>query len=173
LLAQAEHDEEAMAVLITPSARLIEAVKKRLEEEIARLPRKSIIEASLAHCGVLIQTRSMQEAIELTNLYAPEHLSVQVEYPRNLVDKIKHAGAIMLGAMTPVAVGDYYAGPNHILPTGRKARFASPLTAEDFRKTTSVLYYSKERLQKDAADIRAFAEAEELQAHARSIEVRQ
>jgi histidinol dehydrogenase len=173
LLAQAEHDEEAMAVLITPSARLIEAVKKRLEEEIARLPRKSIIEASLSHCGVLIQTRSMQEAIDLTNLYAPEHLSVQVEYPRNLVDKIKHAGAIMLGAMTPVAVGDYYAGPNHILPTGRKARFSSPLTAEDFRKVTSVLYYSKERLQKDAADIRAFAEAEELQAHARSIEVRQ
>jgi histidinol dehydrogenase len=173
LLAQAEHDEEAMAVLITPSARLIEAVKKRLEEETARLPRKSIIEASLAHCGVLIQTRNMQEAIELTNLYAPEHLSVQVEYPRNFVDKIKHAGAIMLGAMTPVAVGDYYAGPNHILPTGRKARFSSPLTAEDFRKVTSVLYYSKERLQKDAADIRAFAEAEELQAHARSIEVRQ
>jgi histidinol dehydrogenase len=173
LLAQAEHDEEAMAVLITPSARLIEAVKKRLEEETARLPRKTIIEHSLSHCGVLIQTRSMQEAIDLTNLYAPEHLSVQVEYPRNLVDKIKHAGAIMLGAMTPVAVGDYYAGPNHILPTGRKARFASPLTAEDFRKVTSVLYYSKERLQKDAADIRAFAEAEELQAHARSIEVRQ
>jgi len=173
LLAQAEHDEEAMAVLITPSARLIEAVKKRLEEETARLPRKSIIEASLSHCGVLIQTRNMQEAIDLTNLYAPEHLSVQVEYPRNFVDKIKHAGAIMLGAMTPVAVGDYYAGPNHILPTGRKARFSSPLTAEDFRKTTSVLYYSKERLQKDAADIRAFAEAEELQAHARSIEVRQ
>jgi len=173
LLAQAEHDEEAMAVLITPSARLIEAVKKRLEEETARLPRKTIIEHSLSHCGVLIQTRTMQEAIDLTNLYAPEHLSVQVEYPRNLVDKIKHAGAIMLGAMTPVAVGDYYAGPNHILPTGRKARFASPLTAEDFRKTTSVLYYSKERLHKDAADIRAFAEAEELQAHARSIEVRQ
>ncbi len=173
LLAQAEHDEEAMAVLITPSARLIEAVKKRLEEETARLPRKTIIEHSLSHCGVLIQTRTMQEAIDLTNLYAPEHLSVQVEYPRNLVDKIKHAGAIMLGAMTPVAVGDYYAGPNHILPTGRKARFASPLTAEDFRKVTSVLYYSKERLQKDAADIRAFAEAEELQAHARSIEVRQ
>lgn len=173
LLAQAEHDEEAMAVLITPSARLIEAVKKRLDVETARLPRKTIIEHSLSHCGVLIQTRTMQEAIDLTNLYAPEHLSVQVEYPRNLVDKIKHAGAIMLGAMTPVAVGDYYAGPNHILPTGRKARFASPLTAEDFRKVTSVLYYSKERLQKDAADIRAFAEAEELQAHARSIEVRQ
>lgn len=173
LLAQAEHDEEAMAVLITPSAKLIEAVKKRLAEETARLPRKSIIEASLQNCGVLIQTRTMQEAIDLTNLYAPEHLSVQVEYPRTLVDKIKHAGAMMLGAMTPVAVGDYYAGPNHILPTGRKARFSSPLTAEDFRKVTSVLYYSKERLQKDAADIRAFAETEELQAHARSIEVRQ
>jgi len=172
MLAQAEHDEEAMAVLITPSAKLIQEVKARLHEETARLPRKQIIEHSLSHCGVCIQTRNMEEAIELTNLYAPEHLSVQVEYPRNLVDKIKHAGAMMLGAMTPVAVGDYFAGPNHILPTGRKARFASPLTAEDFRKVTSVLYYSKERLQKDAADIRAFAEAEELQAHARSIEVR-
>ncbi len=121
----------------------------------------------------MIQTRTMEEAVELTNLYAPEHLSVQVEYPLNLVDKIKHAGAMMLGPMTPVAVGDYYAGPNHILPTGRKARFSSPLTAEDFRKVTSVLYYSRERLEKDAADIREFAEAEELQAHARSIEVRQ
>lgn len=173
MLAQAEHDEEAMAVLITPSARLIEEVKARLLKEIARLPRKDIIEHALSHHGVFIQTRDIAEAIELTNLYAPEHLSVQVEYPRNMVDKIKHAGAIMLGPMTPVAVGDYYAGPNHILPTGRKARFSSPLTAEDFRKVTSVLYYSKERLQKDAADIRAFAEAEELQAHARSIEVRQ
>lgn len=173
LLAQAEHDEEAMSVLITPSARLIEEVKKRLDEEIARLPRKQIIEHSLTHCGVIIQTRNLDEAVELTNLYAPEHLSVQVEYPRNFVDRIKHAGAMMLGPMTPVAVGDYYAGPNHILPTGRTARFSSPLTAEDFRKVTSVLYYSKERLQKDAADIRAFAEAEELQAHARSVEVRQ
>ena len=172
LLAQAEHDEEAMSVLITPSAKLIGEVKARLVDEIARLPRKQIIEHSLSHCGVIIQTRNLEEAVELTNLYAPEHLSVQVEYPRNMMDKIKHAGAVMLGPMTPVAVGDYYAGPNHILPTGRTARFSSPLTAENFRKVTSVLYYSKERLQKDAADIRAFAEAEELQAHARSIEVR-
>ncbi len=173
LLAQAEHDEEAMAVLITPSARLIKDVKARLIEETAKLPRKSIIEQSLNNCGVLIQTRTIDEAVELTNLYAPEHLSVQVEYPRNFVDRIKHAGAMMLGPMTPVAVGDYYAGPNHILPTGRKARFSSPLTAEDFRKVTSMLYYSRERLERDAADIREFAEAEELQAHARSIEVRQ
>ncbi|MCF6286005.1 MAG: histidinol dehydrogenase [Candidatus Hydrogenedentes bacterium] len=173
LLAQAEHDEEAMSVLITPSARLIKDVKARLVEETATLPRKEIIQQSLDNCGVLIQTRTMDEAVELTNLYAPEHLSIQVEYPRNFVDKIKHAGAMMLGAMTPVAVGDYYAGPNHILPTGRKARFSSPLTAEDFRKVTSILYYSKERLKNDADDIRAFAEAEELQAHARSIEVRQ
>ncbi|MDP1590387.1 MAG: histidinol dehydrogenase, partial [Prosthecobacter sp.] len=155
-----------------PSAKLIGEVKARLVDEIARLPRKQIIEHSLSHCGVIIQTRNLEEAVELTNLYAPEHLSVQVEYPRNMMDKIKHAGAVMLGPMTPVAVGDYYAGPNHILPTGRTARFSSPLTAENFRKVTSVLYYSKERLQKDAADIRAFAEAEELQAHARSIEVR-
>lgn len=173
LLAQAEHDEEAMSVLITPSARLIAEVKDKLAEKIPKLPRRQIIEHSLTHRGVLIQTRTMDEAVALTNLYAPEHLSVQVEYPRNFVDKIKHAGAMMLGPMTPVAVGDYYAGPNHILPTGRKARFSSPLTAEDFRKVTSVLYYSRERLQKDAADIRAFAESEELQAHAWSVEVRQ
>ena len=173
LLAQAEHDEEAMSVLITPSERLIAEVKECLVEETKALPRKAIIQQSLDNCGVLIQTRTLDEAVELTNLYAPEHLSVQVEYPRNLVDKIKHAGAMMLGAMTPVAVGDYFAGPNHILPTGRKARFSSPLTAEDFRKVTSVLYYSRERLERDAADIREFAEAEELQAHARSIEVRQ
>ena len=173
LLAQAEHDEEATSVLITPSERLIADVKARLIEETALLPRKEIIKQSLDNCGVIIQTRTLEEAVALTNLYAPEHLSVQVEYPRNLVDKIKHAGAMMLGPMTPVAVGDYYAGPNHILPTGRKARFSSPLTAEDFRKVTSVLYYSRERLERDAMDIREFAEAEELQAHARSIEVRQ
>jgi len=173
MLAQAEHDEEAMSVLITPSARLIAEVKTHLAEKTAELPRKAIIQESLDSRGVLIQTRTLDEAVDLTNLYAPEHLSVQVEYPRNMVDRIKHAGAMMLGPMTPVAVGDYYAGPNHILPTGRKARFSSPLTAEDFRKVTSVLYYSRERLERDAADIRTFAEAEELQAHAWSIEVRQ
>lgn len=173
ILAQSEHDEEAMGVLITPSAALAEAVAARLDAEAAALPRKAIIEVSLKNRAAIVITRSMDEAIELTNLIAPEHLSIQTEYPQKVADRIQHAGAMMLGAHTPVAVGDYYAGPNHILPTNRRARFSSPLTAESFRKVTSVLYYSQERLRRDAEDIIALANVEELQAHARSIEVRQ
>lgn len=172
LLAQAEHDEEASCVLITTSPELVESVQERLTSEIAQLSRKEIITKSLEAYGVIIQVRKLEEAIALTNLYAPEHLSIQTEFPQKIANKIMNAGAIMLGAMTPVAVGDYYAGPNHILPTRRRARFSSPLTAEDFRKVSSILYYSKERLQRDAEDIITLARAEELQAHARSVEVR-
>jgi len=173
ILAQSEHDEEAIGILVTPSAALADAVAEVVAREAAQLPRRAIIEASLAKRGTIIVTRSMDEAIEITNLIAPEHLSVQTEYPHKTADRIAHAGAMMLGAYTPVAVGDYYAGPNHILPTNRRARFSSPLTAEAFRKVTSVLYYSQERLRKDAEDIVTLANVEELQAHARSIEVRQ
>ncbi len=172
MLAQAEHDEEASCVLITTSKVLAEAVQQRLASETALLPRKNIITQSLDAYGVSIVVRNMDEAIALTNLYAPEHLSIQTEFPQKIANKIMNAGAIMLGAMTPVAVGDYYAGPNHILPTRRRARFSSPLTAEDFRKVSSILYYSKERLQRDAEDIITLARAEALQAHARSVEVR-
>ncbi len=172
MLAQAEHDEEASCVLITPSAKLAEAVRQRLASETALLPRKDIIAQSLESYGVIIVVRNLEEAVALTNLYAPEHLSIQTEFPQKIANKIMNAGAIMLGAMTPVAAGDYYAGPNHILPTRRRARFSSPLTAEDFRKVSSILYYSKERLQRDAEDIITLARAEELQAHARSVEVR-
>ncbi|MBI2435892.1 MAG: histidinol dehydrogenase [Candidatus Hydrogenedentes bacterium] len=173
LLAQAEHDEEAMCVLITPSAPLVEQVQRRLADEVRQLPRAAIIVRSLEDQGRIIITRDMPEAIALTNLIAPEHLSVQVEYPRRVAEKIENAGAMMLGDMTPVAVGDYFAGPNHILPTGRRARFSSPLTTEDFRKVTSILYYTRDRLKQESEDISAFAQAEQLQAHARSIEVRQ
>jgi histidinol dehydrogenase len=172
IIAQSEHDEEAMGILVTPSAELAEAVALRVASEAAALPRHEIIEASIRNRGTIIITRSMEEAIEITNLIAPEHLSIQTEYPNRTADKIYNAGAMMLGAHTPVAVGDYYAGPNHILPTNRRARFSSPLTAESFRKVTSVLYYSQERLRKDAEDIIALANVEGLQAHARSIEVR-
>ncbi|MBI2425654.1 MAG: histidinol dehydrogenase [Candidatus Hydrogenedentes bacterium] len=172
LLAQAEHDEEAMCLLVTPSAELIAAVQARIAAELPNLPRRDIIKKSLDNRGMLIRTRNMDEAVAITNLYAPEHLSIQADFPRKLLEKIHNAGAIMVGANTPVAVGDYYAGPNHTLPTGRKARFSSPLTAEDFRKVTSVLYYTSERLQREANDIMTFANTEELQAHARSIEVR-
>jgi histidinol dehydrogenase len=172
LLAQAEHDEEALCLLITPSEALAEAVEALLPEEIARMPKRAIISQALDNHGACIVTRTMEETVALTNLIAPEHLSIQTEFPRKVGDLIRHAGAMMFGAMTPVAVGDYFAGPNHILPTGRRARFASPLSAEDFRKTTSILYYTRERLRQDADDIIAFAKAEELDAHARAVEVR-
>lgn len=172
MLAQAEHDEEAMSVLITPSAALADATEKRLAEETAKLPRQQIIAQSLANNGTIIVTRNMDEAVELTNLIASEHLSIQTADPKAVAAKIHNAGAMMLGHMTPVAVGDYYAGPNHILPTGRRARYSSPLTAEDFRKVSSVLYYTEERLRADAEDIMTFANTEKLEAHARSVQVR-
>ncbi|HNT87320.1 MAG TPA: histidinol dehydrogenase, partial [Candidatus Hydrogenedentes bacterium] len=172
LLAQAEHDEGALAILITTSAELVATVREALAEETARAPRRDIITRSLEDRGRIILVRDMDEAVELTNLIAPEHLSIQVEFPRKLADRITNAGAIMLGGWTPVAVGDYYAGPNHILPTGRRARRQSPLTAEDFRKVTNILYYTRERLRADAEDIIALARAEGLDAHARAVEVR-
>ncbi|MBI1319537.1 MAG: histidinol dehydrogenase [Candidatus Hydrogenedens sp.] len=172
MLAQAEHDEEAKALLITDSPELAQAVAALLPVRAAALPRRAIIEKSLENFGLAIVTRTPEEAIVLTNLFAPEHLSIQTEDPRTTATQITDAGAMMLGAYTPVAVGDYYAGPNHILPTNRRARFSSPLTAEDFRKVTSVLHYSEARLQGQGPDIMQFAGVEELQAHARSIEVR-
>lgn len=172
LLAQAEHDEEAKAILITDSAALADAVEEKLAIQSAWLPRKAIIDAALGGSSFAIVARDMAEAIALTDLAAPEHLSIQTEYPRRTADRITHAGAIMLGPFTPVAVGDYYAGPNHILPTNRRARFSSPLTAESFRKVTSILQYSEARLRAQAEDIIAFAEVEQLQAHAKSIAVR-
>jgi len=172
LLAQAEHDEEARAVLVTPSWDLIARVEEETAKQAAALPRKAIIDRSLAGQGFLVKVRDLDEAIRLSNWIAPEHLSIQTRDPRAVLDRITNAGAVMLGAYTSVAMGDYFAGPNHILPTGRRARYASPLTAEDFRKVTSIISYSYERLMRDAADIRRLAEAEQLTAHANALEVR-
>ena len=172
LLAQAEHDEDAKVILITPDAKLASRVQERTEQLARELPRRTILWPAIEKNGVIIISRDMEEAVELTNAIAPEHLSIQVDYPREIAGRIVNAGAMMLGAMTPVAVGDYYAGPNHILPTNRRARFASPLTAEDFRKVTSILYYTKDRLRRESRDIIKFAQTEELQAHARSVEIR-
>ena len=169
MLAQAEHDEEAACMLVTPSAPLAEAVREELGRRAASLPRREIIKSALDRYGAMAIVRDLDEAVALANLFAPEHLSIQTEFPRKVADKIRNAGAMMLGDMTPVAVGDYYAGPNHILPTGRRARFASPLSAEDFRKVTSVLYYSRARLEADAEDIVELARAEQLNAHARAV----
>jgi len=174
LLAQAEHDENACAVFITTQEDkdIIEIVDERIQQFLTKLKRKETIEKSLSKYGAYIIARDWDEVIELTNYFAPEHLSIQTEYPRKIEEKITNAGAIMLGNMTPVAVGDYIAGPNHILPTGRRARFSSPLTVEDFRKVSNYIYYSQSRLQNQAEDIITFAEIEGLTAHAFSVELR-
>lgn len=172
LLAQAEHDEEARSIAIVLSEGMAKKIKAAVKAQAARLPRKDIIAKSLAGQSCIVVARDMEEAARLADWLAPEHLSIQTEVPRKVFDKVQNAGAAMLGGLTSVAMGDYYAGPNHILPTGRRARFASPLTAEDFRKVTSVLSYSKERLLKDADDVIQLAEAEQLTAHARAVEMR-
>jgi len=172
LFAQAEHDEEAVCVLITPDEKILAAVQEVVASKVSALSRARIAAAALERFGQAVLTRSMDEAVELVNAFAPEHLSVQVKYPTRLLDQIRNAGAIMLGAMTPVALGDYGAGPNHILPTMGRARFASPLTAEDFRKVSSVLCFSRMRLAAEAEQYVAFAELEGLEAHAQSIRVR-
>lgn len=173
MLAQAEHDEDAKCWLVTTSADLIDAVQAELARKTNELPRKAIIGVSLARHAAAFLVRSEEEMIDLANLIAPEHLSIQTSDPCAVAAHIHNAGAMMLGAHTPVAVGDYYAGPNHILPTGRQARFSSPLTAENFRKVSSIIQYTPDRLRTAAADITRFANTEELQAHAWSIEVRQ
>ena len=172
MLAQAEHDEEARSVTLTTSMEMAKRIEAAVDEQRARLPRQEIIEASLSGQGTIVVVRDLDEAVRLSDAFAPEHLSIQTEDPREVFDKTHNAGAVMLGAMTPVALGDYYAGPNHILPTGGRAKFSSPLTAEDFRKVTSVLSYSHERLLKDAGDVCRLAEVEGLVAHARAVEMR-
>lgn len=172
LLAQAEHDVESRAMLVVFDAAFADSVLDVVEREVATLPREPIIRAALRQHGEVYVVRSREEAAALTNVIAPEHLSIQTVEPRALFEQIVNVGCAVLGGGTSVAVGDYYAGPNHILPTGRKARFASPLTAEDFRKVTSIISFSRQRMAAVADDIIALANAEQLQAHARAIEIR-
>ena len=172
LLAQAEHDEDAMCLLFTTDKAIAEATLERVRLRAAVLSRRAIIERALECFGAIVIAPDIDVIVELTNLVAPEHLSVQTEYAPRIADRIKNAGAIMFGAMTPVAVGDYYAGPNHILPTMRRARYSSPLSAEDFRKVTNVMQYSRARLLRDAHDIEELAALEGLEAHAESVTVR-
>ncbi len=172
LLAQAEHDEDASATLITTSKALADAVRTEIAALSADLSRADIIRRALDAHGTVYVVQDLDQAVELVNTAAPEHLALHVADPRALFDRIRNAGAVMLGGITPVAVGDYYAGPNHILPTDRRARFASALTAEDFRKVTNYIAYTKERIRKDAPDIVRLAEAEMLTAHARAVELR-
>ncbi|GAB4341122.1 MAG: histidinol dehydrogenase [Candidatus Abyssubacteria bacterium] len=172
LLSQAEHDEMAASLLVATSRRFVRRVIDEIERQIDALERRETIHASLQRNGLAFIVRNLAEAVALVNRRAPEHLELLVQNPRKIMSKIRNAGVIFLGNQTPNAVGDYFAGPNHVLPTGGQARFASPLSAEDFRKTTSVVGYSESRLRSEAKHIIALAELEGLTAHAHAVRVR-
>ena len=172
MLSQAEHDKLASAVLVTDSAALAKAVAVEIDRQLETLPRREIASASIENNGKIIVTDSIERAVEVANAIAPEHLEMCVENPRAWLDKIKNAGSVFLGGYTPQALGDYYAGPNHTLPTGGSAKFSSPLSVDDFLKKTQYIMYSAEALEKAAADVEYFAESEGLDGHARSVKIR-
>ena len=172
LLSQAEHDRRATAVLVTDSRVLAESVQKELEVQLKRLPRRDIARASIDGNGKIIVTDSLEKAVEAANVIAPEHLELCVEDPFALLGKIRNAGSVFLGRNVPEALGDYFAGPNHTLPTSGTARFSSPLGVDDFVKRSSFLYYTPAALEAAAPRIADFAEREGLHAHARSVTIR-
>ena len=172
LLSQAEHDVMAAAVLITPSIYLAKQVREEINSQLTGLHRREIAAQALRDYGVIIITADIAEAVALANRFAPEHLELMVADPFSLLGKIENAGAIFLGSKTPEPVGDYYAGPNHILPTGGTSRFASALSVEDFMKKSSVIAYSDEGLKSASEAIYCLAMVEGLDAHARTIQIR-
>lgn len=172
MLSQAEHDVLASAVLVTDSARLAEDTAAELERQIPLLSRAEIARKSVDGQGRIILVKDMAQAINIANALAPEHLEVYTEEPFRLLPQIKNAGSIFLGGYTPEPVGDYFAGPNHTLPTSGTARFSSPLSGADFVKRSSYIYYTKGALEEAADKIEAFAAAEGLQAHANAVKVR-
>ncbi len=172
LLSQAEHDELASSLLVTDSRDLAEKVNAEVELQLATLSRKEIARKSLDRFGALIITNNLQEAADISNSIAPEHLELSVEKPFELLALIKNAGAIFLGHYTPESIGDYIAGPNHVLPTGGTARFFSPLSTDSFLKKSSLIFYPKEGLNKVADAVLQIAEVEGLEAHGNTIRVR-
>ncbi|MDR1754776.1 MAG: histidinol dehydrogenase [Eubacterium sp.] len=172
LMSQAEHDALAGAVLLTDSEKIAEETVKELQKQIENLPRKEIIVRSLENYGGIIVTENIYEAVELANRIAPEHLEVLLRDPARYIGKLYNVGSLFLGPYSPEPLGDYYAGPNHVLPTGGTARFFSPLSVDSFTKKYSYIYYSKEDFLAAANDILLIAEREGLSAHANSIEVR-
>lgn len=172
LMGQAEHDEMAASILITNSSELAEQVIMQIDLQIDNLSKKEIIDASLSNYGAIIVVDDMDEAFDLANIIAAEHLEILTTNPFEDYKKIKNAGAIFLGEYTPEPVGDYYAGPNHTLPTSGTAKFSSPLSVEDFVKKTSLIYYSQEALSKAKDNIIEFATDEELTAHANAVRIR-
>jgi histidinol dehydrogenase len=172
LLSQAEHDEAAQAILLAPDADFIDRVAASIDRQLAAMPRRDVIRASLARRGALILVRSLEEACELANRIAPEHLELSVRDPERWVERIRHAGAIFLGRYSSEALGDYCAGPNHVLPTSRTARFSSPLGVYDFQKRSSVIHVSREGARSLGRIAAELARGEGLPAHARSAECR-
>jgi len=172
MLAQIEHDEMAAALLLTTSEKLAQEVSREISMQIKDSARKKIIKKSLArHCAMII-TRSIEEAVDIANAFAPEHLELMVKNPKKILAKIRNAGSVFLGSFTPEALGDYTAGTNHILPTGGTARFSSPLGVYDFYKRLSVLSFSQEAFHKLSASTARFAHIEGLDAHAHSVLIR-
>ena len=172
LLSQAEHDKLASAVLVTDSERLAEAVQAEVERQLCGMEREEIARASIENNGKIIVCESIEKAVEISNEIAPEHLEVCVDDPVSLLPEIKNAGSIFLGRYTPEALGDYYAGPNHTLPTGGSARFSSPLSVDNFVKRSSYICYTRSGLESAAEDVIKFAESEGLCGHANSVKVR-
>ncbi len=172
LLSQAEHDKMASAVLVTDSAELAKKVQSEIERQLELLPRKEIARVSIDNNGKIIVAQDLDKVIEVSNKIAPEHLELIVDNPFEYLDKITNAGSIFMGRYCPEALGDYFAGPNHTLPTSGTARFFSPLSVDDFIKKTQYTYYTKEALSKVYEDVAYFAQKEGLTAHAKSATVR-
>lgn len=172
LMSQAEHDRLASAIMITTSREIAEKTKAEIERQVQTLSRKEIIEESLKNYGAIIVCGNMDYAVEIANKIAPEHLEVCAENPLEYIGKLDNVGSLFLGNHSPEPLGDYYAGPNHVLPTGGTARFYSPLGVDSFVKRSSYIYYTKDALLEAADDIIMIAKREQLTAHANSIEVR-
>lgn len=172
LISQAEHDERAIAILITPSESFAKRVKEEVDRQLIDLERKKLARKSLNRRGAILIVEDLEQAIELANRIAPEHLELCVENPRRLTRAVRHAGAVFLGSFTPEAIGDYLAGPNHILPTAGAARYASALSVEDFQKKTNLLQFNRKALRQFEKDVKRLTEWEGLEGHYRSIEMR-
>ncbi|AST93291.1 histidinol dehydrogenase [Sutcliffiella cohnii] len=172
LLSQAEHDELASSVLVTTSMKLAEEVLIEVKKQLATLPRQEIARASIEQFGAIYVAKSLEEAVETVNTLAPEHLEVLTNEPMSVLPMIKHAGAIFLGRYSTEPVGDYFAGPNHVLPTNGTATFSSGLSVDEFVKKSNVIFYSEKALQQNGEKIAAFARLEGLEAHARAVDIR-
>ena len=172
LFSQAEHDEDAQAILLSPDAAFLDAVERAIQQLLPTMPRADIIRASLGRRGALIQVSDLDNAVEIANFIAPEHLELSIDHPEMLAQKIRHAGAIFMGRYTSEALGDYCAGPNHVLPTSRTARFSSPLGVYDFQKRSSLIMCSPQGASELGKVAVTLADGEGLSAHAQSARYR-